>query len=63
VVDVVKQTHRGGQPWGSGPYHEKHAGEVVFECDAPDILAADARFQASTGRIPAKEFLVGCDIT
>ncbi len=63
VIEVVKQTHRGGHLWGSGAYLEKHAGEVIFECDAPDILSADVKFHKATGRIAIKEFLVGCDIT
>ena len=63
VVEIVKQSWRGGIPWSAGPYHEKRAGEVVFECDATDIVAADEFFTQSTGRIPAKEFLVGCAIS
>jgi len=63
VLYQVKQSWRGGVPWSAGPYHDKRAGEVIFECDAPDILAADALFTSATGRIPAKEYMVGCAIT
>lgn len=62
VIATIHQVTRGGIPWGDGPYHAKHSGEVIFECDADDILAADEAFTKATGRIPAKEFLVGCSV-
>lgn len=63
VLYTVKQSTRGGMPWSNGPYHDKRAGEVIFECEAPDILAADTQFSETTGRTAAKEFLVGCSIS
>lgn len=62
VVEIVKQSWRGGIPWSAGPYHEKHAGEVVFQCDALDILVADAELLAATGIVAAKAMMVGCSI-
>jgi hypothetical protein len=29
--------------------------ETIFECDAPDVLAADGLFEAATGLIARKE--------
>jgi len=63
VVATIKQTTRGGVPWADGPYHDKRAGEVIFECHASNILSADEEFTKATGRIPTKEFLVGCSVT
>ncbi len=36
---------------------------LVFECDAPDILEADMLYQKATGKDPAKQPHVGCEIT
>lgn len=55
---TIKQTHRSGIIWGSGPYHPVFKGEVIFECEASDILAADAAFKTATGLDIAKLFAV-----
>lgn len=60
---TIKQTTRGGHFWGDGPYHKIFKGEVVFECDAPGILEADAMLKSATGIEAAKAFNVGCSIS
>lgn len=40
-----------------------HAGEVVFECDADNILAADEKLLAATGLVASKQVSVCCAIS
>lgn len=60
---TVKQTTRGGHPWGDGPFHKIFQGEVIFECDAESIMAADAQLKSATGIDASKAFSVGCSIS
>lgn len=61
---VVKQSWRNGIPWVGGPYHTKYQGEMIYGCDAPDILAADFLFYMFTGgRRPNEEFMTVCRIS
>lgn len=36
--------------------------EVVFECEAEDILEADKKYTAATGHDPRKQNNIGCSI-
>lgn len=40
-----------------------HAGEVIFECEASDILAADEKLLADTGLVASKQASVCCAIS
>lgn len=62
VLYAVKQSFRGGIPWSSGPWIDKHAGEVIFECAAPDIMTADTALRDATGIDPVSALMVGCAI-
>lgn len=56
VLYVIHQRTRGGYDW------PKHAGEVVFETEAANILEADAKMLAATGIDPAKRVDIGCSL-
>lgn len=51
-----------GRP-GYGKMVPVHAGAVLFECQAKDILEADALLFAATGRIAEKDQGIGCAIS
>jgi len=36
--------------------------EVVFECEAENILAADKKYEEKTGKNPVKQSFIGCQI-
>lgn len=43
-----------------GPRARPTAGSVLFECDAPDILAADEMLKQTTGHIAVKDASIWC---
>lgn len=49
------------QPY-DGPRFDVHAGVVVFECDASDIVAADKMMAAAMGIIASKRGDVCCAV-
>lgn len=42
--------------------HSDIPSKAVFECTAEDILEADKKYQAATGKNPEKQPYVGCEI-
>lgn len=43
-----------------GPKVRPTVGQVLFECDAPDILTADEMLKAATGHIAIKYPTIWC---
>lgn len=50
-----------GRPSFGRPF-EKHAGEMIFECEAENILDADAALLMATGIKAEKRVDVGCSV-
>lgn len=59
VIDMVQASIMSRQPGRPFPVH---TGIKIFECEASDILEADALLLKATGRIAGKEPSVCCEI-
>lgn len=60
VIDTAHASLLSNQPGRAFPVH---AGEVRFECEAANILEADAKLLAATGLKASKEMSLCCAIS
>jgi len=48
--------------WVKGKTHGQLVAPVIFECEAENILEADALYEKATGQKASKQGHVGCEI-